>query len=143
MAGCRALGIIDKLLTGPFWRLCENVENILDMNPKIKEIQENCLRWANDASSLLLNKEPAFRGADVHKDGIYDCLFKSHSHEFDQLTIAALEVMLGHCCLTISRQMKDHLEGGALSDPSQKMLEETSSSPATNCISERVFASYD
>ena len=143
MAGCRALGIIDKLLTGPFWRLCENVENILDMNPKIKEIQENCLRWANDASSLLLNKEPAFRGADVHKDGIYECLFKSHSHEFDQLTIAALEVMLGHCCLTISRQMKDHLEGGALSDPSQKMLEETSSSPATNCISERVFASYD
>lgn len=25
LAGCRALGIIDKLLTGPLWRIIENV----------------------------------------------------------------------------------------------------------------------
>ena len=25
LAGCRALGIIDKLLTGPIWRIIENV----------------------------------------------------------------------------------------------------------------------
>jgi E1A/CREB-binding protein len=32
LAGCRALGIIDKLLTGPLWRIIENVEHILDLN---------------------------------------------------------------------------------------------------------------
>ena len=37
-AGCRALGIIDKLVTGPYWRKCETVENIIDLNPVIKEM---------------------------------------------------------------------------------------------------------
>jgi E1A/CREB-binding protein len=32
LAGCRALGIIDKLLTGPLWRIIENEEHILDLN---------------------------------------------------------------------------------------------------------------
>ena len=38
IAGCRALGVIDKLVTGPYWRKCETVENILDLNPVIDEI---------------------------------------------------------------------------------------------------------
>ena len=32
IAGCRALGIIDKLVTGPYWQKCETVKHILDLN---------------------------------------------------------------------------------------------------------------
>ena len=38
-AGCRALGVIDKLVTGPYWRKCETAENILDLKSVIEEIQ--------------------------------------------------------------------------------------------------------
>ena len=37
ITGCRALGIINKLVTGPYWRKCETVENIIDLNPVIQE----------------------------------------------------------------------------------------------------------
>ena len=43
------MGIIDKLVTGPYWRKCETVENILDLNPAIEEIQRNCLSWSEDS----------------------------------------------------------------------------------------------
>jgi hypothetical protein len=32
LAGCRALGIIDKLMTGPLWKQIENAKHILDLN---------------------------------------------------------------------------------------------------------------
>ena len=32
-AGVHALGIIDKLITGPFWGLIEKKGSILDLNP--------------------------------------------------------------------------------------------------------------
>ena len=40
----RALGITDKLVTGPYWRKCETFQNILDLNPVIKDMQRNCLQ---------------------------------------------------------------------------------------------------
>ena len=45
ISDCRALERIDKLLTGPYWRKCETVENILDLSPVIEEIRGNCLSW--------------------------------------------------------------------------------------------------
>ena len=141
IAGCRALGIVDKLVTGPFWRLCESVPNILDLNPAIREIQANCLAWTDDASPMLFNQTPAFAGASVHRDEVFESLFQKTTEEMDLLTIAALELILGNCCVTIVNQMKDVLEGGPLANPSAQLREQTKSSPTTNALSERVFAS--
>ena len=71
IASCRALGIIDKLVTSPYWQKCETVENILDLNPVIKEIWRNFLSASEDSSPLLFDQNPTFEGADVHK---YVCL---------------------------------------------------------------------
>jgi hypothetical protein len=35
----RALGIINKMITGPFWRLIEKVGNVLDLNPHLVALQ--------------------------------------------------------------------------------------------------------
>lgn len=48
LAGCRAVGIVDKLLTGPLWRYIKNVEHILDLN-------DICLVFKNTIK--LLSKE--------------------------------------------------------------------------------------
>ena len=60
IAGCRALGIIDKLVTGPYWQKCETVENIIDLNLVIEEMQRNCLQWSEISSTLLFDQKPAF-----------------------------------------------------------------------------------
>ena len=144
IAGCRALGIIDKLITGPYWRKCESVPNILDLNEIVQELQNNCIAWANDASPLLYEEKPGFTGADIHKDNIYEALFReSDDPELDAKTIWALELIMIEFCKTISNQMKDVLEGGNLHNPSEELRQQTKDAPTTNNVSERVFGAYD
>ena len=47
LAGCKALGIIDKLVTAFYWQKGETVENVLDLNPVIEVMQKNCLQWSH------------------------------------------------------------------------------------------------
>ena len=79
-AGYKALGIIDKLVTGPYRPKCETVEKILDLNPVTEEIQRNCSSWSKDSYKSkthrkLSDQKPGFEGADVHKDEVYNALF--------------------------------------------------------------------
>ena len=142
IAGCRALGIIDKLVTGPYWRKCETVENILDLNPVTEEIQRKCLSWSEDSSPLLFDQNPGFQGADVQKDEVYNALFAPQSEQLDEFTQIALEIIMGNFCLTIARQMENVLEGN-LHNPSDGLREETKNAPTTNAASEQVFSFFD
>ena len=142
IAGCRALGIIDKLVTGPYWRKYEAVENILDLNPVIEEMQRNCLQWSEDLPTLLFDQKPGFSDADIHKDNLHDALFQIQNDELDRLTLVALEIIMGYFCLTVARQMEEVLHG-KLYNPSEELRNEVAMAPATNSVSERVFGSFD
>ena len=131
-----------KLVTGPYWRKCETVENILDLNPVIEEIQRNCLLWSEDSSPLLFDQKPGFEGIDVQKDEVYNALFAAKPEQLDQFTQIALEIIMHNVCLTIARQMESVLEGN-LHSPSDELREETKNAPTTNSASERVFSSFD
>ena len=53
LAGLRALGIVDKLVTAPLWRLLESRMNIIDMAKHYRKLQ-TCLQvGSHDASALL------------------------------------------------------------------------------------------
>ena len=142
IAGCRALGIIDKLVTGPYWRKCETVENILDLNPVVEEMQRNCLHWSEDSSTLLFDQKAEFSDADIHKDNLYDALFQIQNDELDRLILVALEIIMSYCCLTVARQMEEVL-CGKLHNPSEELRNEVAMAPTTNSVSERVFGSFD
>ena len=51
LAGARALGIIDKICTGPFYRLLSEVDNILELNPHLEKMHSCFEKWAD----LLFN----------------------------------------------------------------------------------------
>ena len=61
VAGCKAMGIIDKLVTGPFWRYLQfssvSVLNVSDMYTKTRDCFE---KWSNDAQTVLENDELLF-----------------------------------------------------------------------------------
>ena len=142
IAGCRALGIIDKLVTGPYRRKFQTVENILDLNPVIEEMQRNCLQWSEDLSNLLFDQKPGFSDANIHKDNLYDVLFQIQIDELDRRTLFALETVMSYFCLTVAGQMEEVLQG-KLHPLSEELKNEVVMAPTTNSVSEKLFRSFD
>ena len=144
-AGVRALGIIDKLITGPFWRLIEKKGSILDLNPFLLQMKNKLEVWGTDASPLL-EGVPLFDENDVelHKDNIWDALFSPCDDvEFNMLTQQALEMCMHSILLVLERLAADQLPGGKYFIPSDSLKQMAQHVPKTNKISEADFAILD
>ena len=112
LAELRALGIIDILITGPFWRVFNAADSILDLNSTLLTMKQSFESWCDDAS-LLMEGEPLFQETQVHKDEIYDALFKTTGDaKFDSLTQQALEMLMHGLLLILEKQAQDQLPGG-------------------------------
>ena len=144
LAGARALGIIDKIITGPYWRLLEKNGSIYDMNGHLLQMKLNMEAWSKDASPLL-SGEPLFDETCVciHKDQIYQSLMEPNTPLIDSLTQLALEVMMTSLLIILERQAKDNLPEGKHWNPSEKERSSASHIPKTNTCSERDFAMLD
>lgn len=53
VAEIMALGIIDKVITGPMWRLFEQEGGILSLNPYLKTAVDEYKKWGCDAASIF------------------------------------------------------------------------------------------
>ncbi|KAJ8353653.1 hypothetical protein SKAU_G00212200 [Synaphobranchus kaupii] len=146
LAGVRALGIIDKTVTGPFWRLLNTPEtNILSLNQHLLTMRIQLQRWSKHASSLL-EGEPLFSPdiAEQHQDILFEELFReSADEEFQVLTQQALELVMSAMQILLERQAADQLPGGKYWDPSAQIQAHASNVPTTNMLSERDFAVLD
>ena len=113
LAGVRALGILDKIVTGPFFRLTETATSVLDLNPHLKRMQECFEQWSMDASPLLegatLFDEDI---VPVHQDDIFDSLFPEQSVQLETLTQEALEIIFNSWIILFERRAQDQLPGG-------------------------------
>ena len=54
IAGCKALRLVCKLVTSPFWRLVERKQHILDMNLKSLEMKTFLKDAAQNIKDLCL-----------------------------------------------------------------------------------------
>ncbi|XP_072049567.1 LOW QUALITY PROTEIN: uncharacterized protein [Amphiura filiformis] len=143
LAQIRALGVIDKVITGPFWRLVEKTPNVLELNKPLNDMLQKLKSWAINATPLL-EQEPLFSNIDIHKDEVYDALFtESDDTDFTTYTQVALEMILTGMVLILERQAKDQLEGGKYFNPSETQQKSAQNVPTTNTVSERDFAVLD
>ncbi len=77
MAGYRALGIIDKIITGPYRRTIQNATDINTLNEKLQILQDKLTEFADDGSRLFTDPTVSVYGEDsVHKDQIYESLME-------------------------------------------------------------------
>ena len=53
IAACRALGFINKFVTGPLWSLLESEVHILKMNQHYQHMEELFNKYAEDATSIM------------------------------------------------------------------------------------------
>ena len=95
MAACRALGMIDKLVTGPLWRMIAKEGHILDMNTHYQRLFDCFTSWGNNASEFMTGNIYIF-GEEVklhNDDEIFKSLFEPKGKELDELTRQCLEVI--------------------------------------------------
>ena len=145
LAGIRALGIIDKVITGPYWRLLETKGGIYDLNTHLHQMKITMEAWSKDASPLLSVGETLFNPdvVQMHQDEIYQKLFEPTSPLIESLTQLALEVLMSSLLIILERQAKDNLPGGKHWSPSEEQKDSASHVPKTNTCSERDFGMLD
>ncbi|XP_066298380.1 uncharacterized protein [Branchiostoma lanceolatum] len=145
LAGVRALGILDKTVTGPFFRILGMEKKVLSMNQHLHQMQIGLERWSRDASTLLAG-EPLFNETVVarHKDALFDSLFAATGDEdLDVLTQQALEVVCSALLILLERQAEEQLPGGQFWQPTETEVKRADHVPTTNVVSERDFAIVD
>ena len=145
VSGVRALGIIDKVVTGPLWRLVEKAPNVLSLNKQLYQLKIQLEQWARDASPVL-SGDSLFdeQEASISKDDVYECLIApTENPVLETYTQMALELCFGGMLLILERQANDQLPGGKYWDIEQRTLDRVSSVPSTNTASERDFAQLD
>ena len=103
LVGCHALGLINKFVTGPLWRVMEQQHHILDMNKYFQRLLKHFELWAEDATSFLTEGRDLFGGEFIHDDGFLRALLQGGSDgvEFwDDLTKQCLELIFWGilCC---------------------------------------------
>ena len=144
LAGVRALGIIGKLITEPYFRIVGDTGCILDLNPHLHQLQISLQCFAQDASPLL-DGEPVFdiNLVPIDQSVVFENLLESDDQEFQVLTQQALELVCSAMLLCLERQCEDQLPGRKYWSPSPDLSAQAKSVPTSNITSERDFAVFD
>ena len=87
-AGCRALGLVNKFVTGPFWRLLESEVTITEMNNSYQNMVNYFEEWSEDASSLLTGEACLFPDIPLKIDNIFDSLLVQIENNTIQINIS-------------------------------------------------------
>ena len=145
LAGARAMGIFDKLVTAQFWKLLENKGSILDLSDHLLHMKVSLMQWSNDGSEQFSGSQMFSQNVvDIDKDELYYELFKeTNDPQLDSFTQIALELLSAQFLIILERQASTQLPGGVYWTPSQYTEEMNSNDPKTNTISERDMAILD
>ena len=142
LAGCKALGIINKVITGPLWRVLEDKDiTILDMNGRFQTLLSCLDEWSVDASPVISGNAVVFDDFPPTVDAIYECLFAPS--DYDDVVEEILTVLFGAFSSLLTCLVAEHLPDGKYDATDVSLIEETKSVPKTNTISERDSAQLD
>ena len=141
IAGCKALGLIDKLITGPLWRLLESSVHILDMSDSYQKLLNFFHQCSMDSSTFITGETVPFPQIQVNKDEVWISLISASN--YDNLTQQQLQTLFHTLALTTEKMLSDHLDGGQWDKPSDELKKKSVSTAKTNTISERDFAKLD
>ena len=144
LAECRALGIVDKIITGPLWRVIEKTKSILEMNPVLFKLKMKLSDFCKDASPVMSGSHVFDEfGGEVHDNEVYQKLFEQTNEEFDIMTQQALEVIFHALLIILERQCTEQLPGGKYWCPEDSIVSSSKNVPTTNKASESDFAILD
>ena len=141
LVGCRALGLIEKLVTAPLWRyLVQSSSSFTDVVVVYRQLARSLACYAEDAAPLVDGSARAFTGASVDTTStVLDSLLTPTSSD------SSLKELLQLLCTCFHTYMQRAWSCYLASDTSVSTPDdhETASLPKVNVISERDFAQLD
>jgi len=109
VTGIRALGIIDKIVTGPFWRhLQSSSVSILEMSDTYSKMKNKFEEWSKDAQVVMDNEDLLFPGVTNNDDSVSKVLFHSVP-DADVMTQEVLHLLFQSFAIALQRLVIDHL----------------------------------
>ena len=143
IAGCRALGLIDKVITGPLWRkIKDSSVSELGMGNVYSELLEKFDSWSLDAQSFIEGSAILERANRIHVDDVWGDLIADHVSNVS--TQELLQLLFKAFSITTNRLLIDHLLGGKFHAVTDAVsIQDTASFPTTNVSPERDFAVLD
>ncbi|XP_069103061.1 putative leucine-rich repeat-containing protein DDB_G0290503 [Argopecten irradians] len=142
LSECRALGLVGKLICGPLWRLLEDQNtSFFEMNEHWLQLKVFLEQYQQHPEDLLKGNQ-TFRGASIDKDEVYEKLIEPNA-QYDKPTLEAIQSICRAMLPVITRQLEDQLPGGKYDNPSADLVQETSTAPLTNRLSEADFSDLD
>ena len=143
ISGCRALGLIDKVVTGPLWRKLEESNiSVLDMGSYYTEMKARFDSWSTDSRAFVEGTACITSDIPIHKDDVWSALV-ANNDVTDIMTLEALQILFSSFSITTQRLLIDHLPDGIYSSFNNDLREEVASVPTTNVAPERDFAMLD
>ena len=150
IAGPKALGLIGKLITSPFWCLLEDKTNhIMDMDKYYLQLVTFLTNVGeNPVEFMAGNLLPFGDKSKVHRDAVYEALLQPGDPEIHSIVQATLSVLLPAMATTCRHLFRNHLPGGKYADlyaeESADVRSRTKKSvPKSSKFAESVFGSLD
>lgn len=81
VAGCKALGLVNKIITGPLWRVLESDTSILEINDYFQTLVTHLDMWALNAADLLNGEAILFPDFPPSEDVIWQHLITSCEYD--------------------------------------------------------------
>ena len=142
VAGCKELGIVNKVITGPLWQVLECKEiTILDMNQRFRTLLSCLNDWSVNGSSVVAGEAVVFDDFPPSVDSIHASLFAPS--EYDVIVEELLCDLFSAFSSLLLCLVEDHLPEGKFDNADETLIRDTTSVPKTNTVSERDFAQLD
>ena len=143
IAGCKALGLLNKFVTRPLWKLIEDKElHILDMSKYMQQLLTYLNKANENMDEFMTGKIIPFDDeAFVHKDEVYKCLIESS--EYDNDVQMVLSVVIPAMTMLLKKHYAELLPGGSQSNATKEMYEAAKSVDKHNKYAECVLAYVD
>ena len=146
LAGCRVLGLLNKLLTAPLWRVTEAEGHILDMCTTYTTLNLFLKECIDDRAKLVQyahGEISCFNEEIITKDEVF---FSITCHDAnDELVYSLLHHTFMPLQQLVSRVTKDYLPGGKYHQiqNDKEFRLQTSSTPKHNKLPETIFGYLD
>ena len=146
IAAMKALGLVEKLVTTPLWKIIESKCHIIEMNVHYRNLLGFLESTSQSAAAIQKGESPPFpdfvnlpRGdQSSHKcDRVLQELLTESEH--DNTTEEVLQVLFTSWAVYLKRAVKEHLPGGDHTEPTPQMMAKTKSVPKHNKFSESIF----
>lgn len=93
LAGCKALGLVNKVVTGPLWRILETSDiTILETNEYFQMLITHLDLWSLDSTDVLSGNAVNFPDFPPSEDEIWKSLIASS--EYDVIAQELLQMVV-------------------------------------------------